>query len=185
MELYAFSGKLGSGKNHVAEKIFYPMLPPKNTLIMAFADHIKVDLCIKMKSPYERFFGTKDNHSRKLLQAHGTESRNLFGSDIWVNTLAIWIKVYQARGIERIIITDLRYKNEADWVKANSGIIIRIEAPERHSKRMLTEQHSHHSQHESETDLDDFTEFDLVIQNDNQDDEEIIEQLEKIIKVDQ
>ena len=45
MEIFGFSGKMGSGKNYVAEKFFLPNLSKKNSLVIGFADHLKIDCC--------------------------------------------------------------------------------------------------------------------------------------------
>ena len=52
MEIFGFSGKIGSGKNYVSEKLFLPLLPYKQTLVMALADHFKVDACSKDNLAY-------------------------------------------------------------------------------------------------------------------------------------
>ena len=76
-KILAFSGKIGSGKNFLAEKVVFPFLRSKNknVLIMAFADYLKF-LCIaKDKISYERCFHNKDVESSKKLQERGMSER--------------------------------------------------------------------------------------------------------------
>lgn len=50
---------------------------------------------------------------RRLLQDTGLSARKLFGEDFWVNQAF--------RGMEndsRIVVTDVRFINEADWIKS-------------------------------------------------------------------
>lgn len=176
IELYGFSGKMGTGKNYIAEKLFLAMLPKKNTLVMALADHFKVECCSKDGIDYEKVFVTKDDETRHLLQKRGTEyGRDQYGENIWIETLETWIRVYHERGIDRFIITDLRFQNEVEWVKSLGGITFRINASERNVTR-LQEEAGHDADrlkliqsHPSEIGLDDYHNFDYVIDNDYDD----------------
>ena len=52
----------------------------------------------------------------------GTEEGRLkYGEDIWAKTLQMWIRVYKDRGLERVIVTDLRFPNEVKWLKQQGG----------------------------------------------------------------
>ena len=181
LELYGFSGKMGTGKNYISEKLFKAMLPVKNTLVLALADHFKVECCAKDGIEYERVFVQKDGESRKLLQKRGTEEgRAIYGEDIWTRTLETWIRRHHETGVERIIITDLRFRNEVEWVKSLGGMTFRITAPQRNQTRLREEAELMTSQegtieekmniianHPSETDLDGLDdEFDFNINND-------------------
>lgn len=178
MEIYAFAGNLKTGKNYVAENIFIPLLPKKNTLVMAFADHFKVDAITKKNLNYENVFGYKDEKTRIELQKMGTENgRDKFGQNIWINTVDTWMKIYHERGIERFIITDLRFKNEYEYLKNKNAKIIKIEAPLR-QKENLKGEDLNILNHRSEIELNDIS-FDNIINNDYN--ENIIEDLKKFI----
>ncbi len=178
MEVYAFAGNLKTGKNYVAEKLFIPLLPFKNTLVMGFADHFKIDAINKENLKYEKVFGEKDDETRKQLQLMGTENgRDKYGQDIWINIVDTWMKIYNERGVERFIITDLRFKNEYEYLKSKNAKIIKIEAPNR-QKENLKGQDLQVLNHRSETELNDI-EFDYIINNDYND--KIIEDLKCLI----
>ena len=131
MEVYGFIGNMGCGKNYIAEKVFLPKLKPKPTLVMAFADHFKVTAICFENLDYNKVFGEKDEHTRKKLQLLGTElGRDKYGNDIWLKVLYNWMKVYNERGIERFIITDVRFENETYMIKTLGGEIWRIQRPE-------------------------------------------------------
>jgi FMN phosphatase YigB (HAD superfamily) len=184
LELYGFSGKMGTGKNYIAEKLFKAMLPTKNTVILALADHFKVECCAKDGVDYNRVFGEKDGETRKLLQKRGTEEgRAVYGEDIWTRTLEIWIRRHHETGVERVIITDLRFPNEVEWVKSLGGMTFRINAAERNKTRLhqeaermgaesndpisLEERVNMIAGHSSEVALDNHEEmFDFLIDND-------------------
>lgn len=183
MQLYGFSGKISSGKNFISEQIFNKYInsiDPKNTLVLSFADHFKVDVCTKDKIYYDRVFVKKDNESRKLLQLRGTEQgRKLYGENIWVDTLATWMKLYHSRGVTRFIICDVRFKNEVEFIKSLGGKVIRINAINRNLDAIKREAgddinlFNSIKNHVSETELDDYTGFDLVVNNDYGQEQEV------------
>lgn len=61
---------------------------------------------------------------RRLLQVMGTEvGRNLLGEDVWVAALGREPGVY---GERKVVIPDLRFQNEADWVHRMHGEVWRV-----------------------------------------------------------
>ena len=98
----------------------------------------------------------KEEHPevRRLLQAFGTDvGRNLFGKEVWVD-----------RGIDRatdllhfgdVVITDVRFKNEAEAIARHGGHLVRIVDPNRPDSG---------DQHRSEVELDGYP-TDYVIHN--------------------
>jgi hypothetical protein len=94
----------------------------------------------------------KDSHPeiRRLLQVFGTEvGRDMFGSNFWVDLTLNSIKE------DKVVISDVRFKNEANAIKSIGGQVWRIN---RHGIGPVTN-------HSSEIDLDDY-EFDHIIDND-------------------
>lgn len=87
---------------------------------------------------------------RRLLQIFGTEvGRDMFGEDFWVNLTLNSISNQNA------VISDVRFKNEADAIRSAGGQVWRIN---RFGIGPVTS-------HSSEIDLDDYN-FDHVINND-------------------
>jgi len=99
----------------------------------------------------------------QCLQLIGTELfRNNFDTDTWVKAL---FSTTGKECIERgnlLIISDVRFPNEADSILERGGILIRLEGDplsiRANSKRDLN--------HPSEIALDNYTKFTRVIQND-------------------
>lgn len=176
MEIFGFSGKLGSGKNYVAERMFQAMLPERKTILLAFANHFKIDAIVKAGLDRQKVFGKKDDHTRRVLQIMGTEEgRNKYGEDIWINLAEEWRAYYEGLGYERAIIFDVRFPNEVEYIKRVGGKVVRIEAPERHLETARKEAALNGVElekiinHASETSLDGYDGYDLVIKNDPQD----------------
>ena len=172
MELIGLLGHQGVGKNYIAENILNEILPKKNTIIMAFADHFKVECITKRNVPYEKVFEKKDKISRKLLQIVGTEEgRNVYGNDIWINTLETWLNIYKSRGVKRFIISDVRFQNEVDWIKKMGGHVIKVNASDRHENKVCQESDNNIyakneiSNHISELEIDTINNFDFEVDN--------------------
>ena len=191
-EIIGLLGHQGVGKNYIAEKILPEILPQsRNTVVLAFADHLKIDCVSKLGADFDKVYGEKDYETRKLLQITGTEEgRDKYGKDIWIKTLENWVKVLNSRGIERFIISDVRFANEAEWVKSMGGTLIKISSPQRYQERLMKEcsksdklgtsleqRMKELMEHSSEKEIDTVRTFDFEIKNDPGD--EPLEELAK------
>lgn len=88
--------------------------------------------------------------ARDLMQYFGTEVCRRMYADIWVNQL-----IARASMQTKIVIcTDVRFPNEASAIKANNGILIKVER-----------EGSPHSDHESENLLSNYSEWDFIVSN--------------------
>jgi len=190
VEIIGLLGHQGVGKNYISEKILPTILSKKNYVVLAFADHFKIDCISKHNADYNKVFGEKDFETRRLLQLCGTEEgRNKYGFDIWVKTMLNWVKVLSSRGVERFIISDVRFENEIEWIKSLGGIIIKIEAPERYKQRLINETNGDEEKmkeimnHYSEINIDIIKNYDILIHNDfnNNINNELKEKLMKFI----
>lgn len=177
MEIIGILGHQGVGKNYIAEEILLKKLDYKPTLVIAFADHFKVEGISKYDLEYDKVYGKKDFNTRKRLHLIGTEEgRQKFGYDIWIKTIHNWIKVYNSRGIERFIIPDVRFQNEVDWIKSLNGVVLKINAPNRYMARVKEEANNDSEKikniisHESENMIDKIKNYDYVFNNDYDDD---------------
>lgn len=114
---------------------------------------------------------------RLLLQLLGTDcGRDIIHPNIWVNALMADYKVYKDEELPNWIITDVRFPNEAKAIKDKGGILIRIERD--YVLRGGPEDPK--NQHPSETALDNYQDWDYVIQNDGTI-EDLINKIRKII----
>lgn len=119
-----------------------------------------IDLPIKLVKPTVRL----------MLQRIGTEAmRNQIHSDVWVNSLLKDYKVDSKGVLPDWLITDLRFPNEAKAIKDRDGILIKVV---RHTSNPENE-------HESEKALDDFHDWDFIIENKSSK-EDLINQVKSI-----
>jgi hypothetical protein len=101
-----------------------------------------MDACIKAKYPGKTGFMTH----REVMQIFGTDvMRDNWDKNIWVNTLNRRIEQTDA---EFVIVTDVRFPNEIEILKARGGRIWLVDGPQRggeaakkdkHASEMLTE----------------------------------------------
>jgi len=157
MKIIGLHGAARSGKNtvarYLAELISDTGLIPEEA---SFADPIKQATAAMFSIPVEYLYDDdmKDKVDpywgmtyREMAQGVGNESSRLvFFSDIWVRNLEK--RVLDNDGENKVmLITDIRFDNEAEWVLSNGGIVIRVRREEA--------EHKHHGSHASEAGIDD------------------------------
>lgn len=172
-------GKLGSGKDYIANNVIIPVIEKMKYryLQCAFADQIKVNVMTKNGVSYTDVYENKTPESRRLLQIEGTEVGRENDKNVWVKYLDNWMNIHYNRGISVYIISDCRFKNEYDFIKNNNGIMLKVIARERNEMRLMRESkgdkdlYEKISKHSSECDLDDYSDdkYDMVINNDIKD----------------
>jgi phosphomevalonate kinase len=175
MKLIGLSGKLGSGKNYIAEKVIAPYYKDKyNILILGFGDQVKNELYARdLELTYDLLYDNKSYNSRKKLQEYATEyGRDKYNENMWIRGLDMQIQTFCKRSPKEclIIICDVRFQNEAEYIKKNNGIIFRIVSPYRTEQRYWQEstnekEYNKISNHLSEINLDNYN-FDYIIKND-------------------
>jgi hypothetical protein len=151
--IIGISGKKRAGKDtffNVAHKILNGKYPVKR---YAFADNVKKFAVKYLNVPTADI---KNEENRFILQGIGQMLREEVSKDFWVNSL--FAEIYKSRQLnpsEISIITDVRYKNEAEIILSkDDSFLLKIE----NKKTFMVDYH------QSEIDLDDF-EFDFTIEN--------------------
>ena len=78
-------------------------------------------------------FRPEKEQLRLLMQWWGTEfRRKMWGENYWTGKLDEWIKQQTPLVGQTlcVVVPDIRFKNEADYVKSQAGLVIRILRPE-------------------------------------------------------
>lgn len=161
MIIIGISGKKGSGKDTFAlllEDLFRKQ--EIKVITKAFADKLK-ECCAVISGQFEWIFYNQNAKNKKagpFLNITNRELMQKFGDLTRQLDPNIWIKLVLEPDYKTnpdvLIITDVRFKNEAKAIKDKGGILIRMESDR-----------SKEDNHKSETDLDDYNNFDLVINN--------------------
>jgi energy-coupling factor transporter ATP-binding protein EcfA2 len=181
--IIGISGHMGSGKDTIAKMLSYILFKMKpeypsyynfvywancNTApyIVPFAKNIKLitskligcnesDLYDQDFKKLQITWITGSPTVRKILQDVGIIFREKIDPDIWIKSL---FKITENE--DHVIIPDVRFINEADAIKKRGGLLIRINRPGKNGDG-----------HISETSLDNYKDFDYIIENDGELDE--------------
>ena len=133
MILIGLTGHAGSGKDTVRA-----FMEQEGFVGLAFADGIRGmlrklltsagidDACIDERTLKEAIIPEVGVSYRHMAQSLGTEwARNLH-PDFWLRIAARYLAGQMNAGETHFVISDVRFTNEADWVKRQGGQIWRI-----------------------------------------------------------
>lgn len=163
--IIGISGKIGSGKSTVT-KFLIDNMQEFNFVEKSFAYNVKAIASIISGLPIEVAMSQEGKNRElplygnmtvgKLLQVIGTDLfRDHFDDMVWVKSL---FAPYDAAK-DNWIVSDVRFKNEADYVKRMGGILVRLEGDPAGVRAKSTRD----LDHPSETDLDDYCGFNIVM----------------------
>lgn len=122
-------GKMQSGKTTVADMLLKKI--PRSYSV-AFADSLKEMIIKSGICTHDELYVQKTDFSRMIMQKIGTEIfRNQINPNYWITKVDEKIKqIYYDYGkLSTIIIHDVRFKNEAEYIQDQMGILVRIERP--------------------------------------------------------
>lgn len=106
---------------------------------------------------YSRLLGRHLSTPRELLQFIGTEVVRFYSSTYWVD-----IVLLGAKSFSKVIITDVRFENEAEAVLNSDGFLVRVERPLCFRTK---EKDLKIIEHPSETALDSWKNWDFILEN--------------------
>jgi hypothetical protein len=115
MKHIGLMGLAGSGKDTAAEALY-----SLGYVRYAFADRVKI---LAWGFGWD---GNKDERGRALLQNIGMAGRQ-YDPAAWIKYVELMIEHETDPGL--IVFTDVRFQNEADYVRNKGGIIVRIVRP--------------------------------------------------------
>lgn len=127
MKLIGICGPMGAGKSVAARALHSITRLP----VVPFAAPIKTMLA-SVGVPYANLYGTPTEKAdpldmlcgksaRRAMQTLGTEWRDTIGRDLW---LKLWLAKAARCGA---IADDVRFRHEANAIRARGGIVIKIE----------------------------------------------------------
>jgi hypothetical protein len=141
MALIGICGRKNTGKTTAAKYLCNKL---SNTVEVSFSDPIK-DICgivfgwnkEQLNSTSNKDWKEQVDKSaslihgqpivpRKVMQLIGTDMfRKQFSEDCWINIARERVRSLREQGFN-VIISDVRFQNEADMIKSSNGIIIKL-----------------------------------------------------------
>jgi len=164
--IVGISGKMCAGKTTLAKYLckrfgdaatIYPFAFELKSIVDDIARRLKLS-----------GFDKRTPHGRAFLQWFGQRMRAVY-SDIWIEPVA---RFADSNRDKIVIVDDVRFVNEALFVKSRRGVLIRVEAPEDvRIERFVTTYgwipDSSVLNDVSEVDLDTFHPWDVILTNDS------------------
>ena len=163
IQLIGMSGRRGSGKDTVA-RLLRQLQPERNWQIRSFGDSIK-SVCAALTSEDVAPYYSQQGKAELLPLFHRTRGEMLqqVGSALRAWEPLVWVDAFFA-GLPPnacVLVPDVRFANEADPIRARGGLMLRIEGDPLQQRGDGTRDDNH----SSEVALDDYADFDYVIQN--------------------
>ena len=168
MLIIGLSGKMGSGKDFIARNVIHRYIkqycPELRVSYLGFADALKMEVLKHYKLDFEQVYPPegipKNEQVRHYLQFEGRVTRER-DSEYWVKQYRHWSRLFELNGCDILITPDVRYMNEVEYIRGCSGIVCKVNAPNREyrtdDKNLMADL--------SERELDTFQDFDYVFDN--------------------
>ena len=132
MNIIGLYGRQGVGKSYIAHHISTQSLV-KTSAVRSFATPVKhmasvieafMTLHLDKNEPCPEFGFSK----RQLYQVIGTEVGRHLNPDVWLMAMQKQHAVLKNR-CKYLLIDDVRFDNEANWIRENDGVLVKIESP--------------------------------------------------------
>lgn len=130
LPLLGLTGPAGCGKSTVAGMIEGAVvIQLADPLYAALALMLGVDEAIlRHRGAKERPLPGFDRSPRQLLQTLGTDwGRAFVGADVWLRMAGRRIDALHAAGATTVVLADVRFENEAEWIRNRGGEVWRVE----------------------------------------------------------
>lgn len=129
-KLIGVSGFARSGKDTFYERCSLALnCFGGKSIRFSFADALKSEVdSLLMEHVGISAFTEKDSDKeiiRPLLVTYGTDIRRKLNPDCWIESISGKVEDYLSQGYF-VFITDVRFLNEAEWVKSQSGYLFNI-----------------------------------------------------------
>lgn len=135
--LIGLTGLAGSGKDTVREMLEQDhdfdgiaFADPIRDMLGALLDSMEVSRAwMVARDLKEQDIPQLGVSYRKMAQALGTEWGRALNGSMWLDIAAAKIRMFGQYGNPGVVISDVRFANEAEWVKAQGGVIWKILRP--------------------------------------------------------
>lgn len=129
--LIGIHGRAWAGKNRLADMMNCHALGFADPLYSALSAMFGIpESRLRDRSRKEEVIPWIGKSPRELLQTLGTEwGRGLVRADIWLRVAEQRLERAMDAGFSRVAFADLRFDNEAEWIRERGGVIVWITRP--------------------------------------------------------
>ena len=130
-KLIGISGYARSGKDTFYQRSAEILSKnDKKSVRLAFADALKHELDDLLVTHLGISAFTEDDKEKELIRpllvTYGTELRRKLNPNCWIETIQSDVMDYLDDG-SYVFITDVRFENEARWIKSQGGLMVYVE----------------------------------------------------------
>lgn len=138
MKLVGLIGAAGSGKSTVAQYLrnargyfTAAFATPSRDMLNVLLRHLGIDPRWDDRQWKETPLPGIGKSPRQLHQTLGTEwGRDLVNPGLWLQTAALDLALSNAIGCRNVVFEDVRFRNEAQWVLDQGGLLIHLIRPD-------------------------------------------------------
>ncbi len=145
--LVGLAGQAEAGKDTAMEHTV-KVLGTKHYASISFGDEVKHRAAVAFGVPIKKFYEAKHEVDtfwgityREMIQKFGTEFARSFDPDFWIKVI-LQDYYYYKGGRDFVFIPDVRFDNEAKWIRSEGGMVIEIQ---RARKSALTDDQRKHA----------------------------------------
>lgn len=134
MKLVGITGRAGAGKDTAADALTYSQSFLKMSFATPLKEAAKDIFNLSDKQLYDPVAKEIEDPRwgmtpRRILQLMGTDAmRGTFGGDIWIKAARVRMEAWEGVG-ENFVFADVRFEDEAEFIRESGGIIINIKRP--------------------------------------------------------
>ncbi|MEM7706588.1 MAG: hypothetical protein AAF358_13600 [Pseudomonadota bacterium] len=135
MRLIGITGKARSGKDtvaaYLAQRHGFRHLSFAGPLKAACAAALGIDLDTFLSLPKEELIEGRSFSPRVMMQRMGTEGfRHQLDDRFWLDTMELHLACYVPASATGVVISDVRFDNEADWIRERGGEVWHLYRPD-------------------------------------------------------
>jgi hypothetical protein len=130
--LIGLTGRAGSGKSTVASMLAdefsfteLAFAEPILDMVCALFGVAGVDGAWAVERALKELPTPLGYSYRQLAQSLGTEWGRALGPDFWVRVMELRVQ-HPELATENVVISDVRFPNEAQWITSRGGIVVRV-----------------------------------------------------------
>ncbi len=140
------NGHAGVGKDTVAEHLerahgfrryaiadgLREFLEKQNPALYTNSDAttVRLDRALRAYGGWSSLKRDASTGVRRLMESTGQAARDVLGEDVWLRALERRMHPHWRSTIARIVVSDVRYKNEAEWLECEAfSYLVRVERP--------------------------------------------------------